>query len=293
MGAEADMRPGAAQAAASVETPSGKGAGDENFPVGSFLLPRRLRPHVAIFYAFARAIDDIADNPMLAPDDKIRRLDAFEDALYARVTGRPSLEKAYRVRASCLEMGVPLDHCRDLIAAFKQDAVKLRYADWNDLMGYCYLSAAPVGRFLLDLHGEARSGFPASDAGGNALQVLNHLQDCADDYRNLDRVYLPLDWMAAEGETVAALDRESCSPALRKVLDRTIAATDELLVAARELPHRLRSRGLAMESAVILRLALRLSARLKRGDPLARRVALDKLDFVQCGVRGAVAGLVR
>ena len=273
-----------------METPSGKGAADENFPVGSFLLPRRLRPHVAKFYAFARAIDDIADNKALRADDKLRRLDAFEDAIYGRITGDPGLEKAYLVRASCVETGVPLDHCRDLIAAFKQDAVKLRYADWKDLMGYCYLSAAPVGRYLLDLHGESRDGWPASDALCNALQVLNHLQDCQDDYRNLDRVYLPLDWMADERETVEALDRASASPALRRVLDRCIHATDALLVTAKELPYRLKSRGLAMESAVIVRLALRLSELLKRGDPIAARVALSKLDFVSCGLRGAAAG---
>ena len=245
------------------------------------------------FYAFARAIDDIADNPALAPDDKLRRLDAFEDALYGRVADRPGLEKAYRARESCLATGVPLDHCRDLIAAFKQDAVKLRYADWGELMGYCDKSAAPVGRYLLDLHGEARSGWEASDALCNALQVLNHLQDCGDDYRNLDRVYLPLDWMAAEGETADALGRSPSSPGLRRVLDRAIAATDALLVTARELPHRLKSRGLAMESAVIVRLALRLSERLKRGDPLAARVALTKFDFARCGLSGVLGGLIR
>ena len=276
-----------------IETPSGKGARDENFPVGSCLIAPRLRPHVAKFYAFARAIDDIADNPKLAPDDKIARLSAFDDALVGRNAGRSGLEKAYRIRESCLASGVPLDHCRDLIAAFKQDAIKLRYADWGELMGYCMLSAAPVGRYLLDLHGEAREARPASDALCNALQVLNHLQDCGDDYRNLDRVYLPLDWMGIEGEAVAALARPASSPALRRVLDRTIAATDELLVAARELPGRLKSRGLAMESAVIVRLAARLSERLKAGDPLARRVALSPLDFAWCGISGAIAGLAR
>lgn len=275
-----------------VETPSGKGAGDENFPVGSFLIAPRLRPHVAIFYAFARAIDDIADNPALDADDKVARLDAMEDALYAREV-RPGTEKAMRVRESCLATRVPLDHCRDLIAAFKRDATKLRYADWDDLMGYCYLSAAPVGRYLLDLHGESRDGWPASDALCNALQVLNHLQDCGDDYRNLDRVYLPEPWLAQEGETVECLARPACSPGLRHVIDRLIAETDGLLVTARTLPHRLRSRGLAMESAVIVRLALRLSELLKRGDPLATRVALTKADFLSCGVRGAMAGLFR
>jgi squalene synthase HpnC len=252
-----------------------------------------LRPHVAKYYAFARAIDDIADNKALRPEDKLRRLDAFEDAIYGRIEGSSGLEKAYRIRASCLETGVPLDHCRDLIAAFKQDALKLRYTDWKDLMGYCYLSAAPVGRYLLDLHGEARDAWGASDALCNALQVLNHLQDCQDDYRQLDRVYLPLDWMTAERETVAALDRPASSPGMRRVLDRTLDATDALLVTARELPHRLKSRGLAMESAVIVRLAQRLSELLKRGDPLAGRVALTKRDFAWCGLRGAVAGWLR
>ncbi len=275
-----------------VETPSGKGAGDENFPVGSFLIARPLRPHVATFYAFARAIDDIADNPALAADEKVRRLDAMEDALYGRASP-PGVEKATRVRESCLATNVPLDHCRELIAAFKRDATKLRYTDWDDLMGYCILSAAPVGRYLLDLHGESREGWPASDALCNALQVLNHLQDCADDYRNLDRVYLPEPWLFAEGESVDCLTRSAASPGLRHVLDRLIVATDELLVTARTLPDRLKSRGLAMESAVIVRLALRLSERLKHGDPLATRVALTKADFVSCGVRGAVAGLFR
>jgi hydroxysqualene synthase len=275
------------------ETPSGKGAADENFPVGSFLLPKRLRPHVAKFYAFARAIDDIADNNALRADDKLRRLDAFEDALYGRKAGEAGLEKAYAIRESCLATGVPLDHCRDLIAAFKQDAIKLRYDDWDDLMGYCFKSAAPVGRYLLDLHGEARDGWAASDALCNALQVLNHLQDCQDDYRNLDRVYLPGDWLRAERETVEALDRPASSPAMRRVLDRCIHATDALIVTARGLPVRLHSRGLAMESAVIVRLASRLSELLKRGDPLAGRVALTKMDFVRCGVGGAIAGLLK
>jgi squalene synthase HpnC len=276
-----------------VETPSGKGAGDENFPVGSFLLPKRLRPHVAVFYAFARAIDDIADNGSLRADDKLARLDAMEDALYGRLPGRAGLEKAHAIRESCLATGVPLDHCRDLIAAFKQDAIKLRYADWGELMGYCNLSAAPVGRYLLDLHGEARSAWPASDALCNALQVLNHLQDCQDDFRNLDRVYLPGDWLAAERETVATLDAPAATPGLRRVIDRCLDGTDALLVEAQTLPGRLRSRGLAMESAVIVRLAKRLSRLLKDGDPLAGRVALSKLDFVRCGVAGALAGMLR
>jgi squalene synthase HpnC len=269
-----------------VETPSGKGSGDENFPVGSWLLPARLRPHVAAYYRFARAIDDIADNPDLEADDKIARLTRFEDAVLGRETDDPALATAHRMRASLAETGVTARHCVDLVTAFKQDAVKLRYDDWADLMGYCEHSANPVGRYLLDLHGERDSGYPFSDALCSALQVLNHLQDCRDDYRNLDRVYLPLDWMGMEGLEVSALGGPRSGPGLRRVLDNCLTGVEELLITARDLPGRLKSPRLAMESAVIVRLAERLRNLLCAGDPLAGRVALARLDFFVCGLRG-------
>ncbi len=269
-----------------VETPSGKGARDENFPVGSWLLPAALRPHVATFYAFARAADDIADNPDLAPDDKVARLDGFDAALLGHHADDPAYIKAHRIRESLCETGVPVEHCRDLIDAFKQDATKKRYRDWDDLMGYCDRSAAPVGRYLLDLHGEDRSGYPASDALCNALQVLNHLQDCKADYLNLDRVYLPRDWMAEYGVTVADLDAPQLVPGMRAVLDRTLDGVDALLVLAQELPDRLKSRRLAMESAAIVRIAERLADHLRRRDPLAERVELSPSAFLVCCMRG-------
>ncbi len=261
--------------AATAETPSGKGAGDENFPVGSFLLPARLRPHVATFYAFARAIDDIADNPGLAPEDKVARLDGFDRALLGE-SDDPAYAKARNIRESCALTGVPIDHCRDLIVAFKRDASKLRYDDWDDLMDYCRYSASPVGRYLLDLHGELRDGYPASDALCNLLQVINHLQDCKDDYRSLDRVYLPGDWMTAAGVTVADLEAPAASPGLRRVIDQCLDGVEELMATARRLPPHLTSRRLAMESAAIMRLAEKLTTMLRARDPVAGRVELSK-----------------
>jgi len=269
-----------------VETPSGKGAGDENFPVGSWLLPRGSRPHVARFYDFARAIDDIADNPALAPADKVARLDAMGAALGGALAQDPAFAKAHRLRASLIETGVDARHGHDLIAAFKQDATKLRYDDWDDLIGYCNLSAAPVGRYLLDLHGEPRAGYAASDALCNALQVINHLQDCGDDYRNLDRVYLPLDWLAASGAEVAELGRTQTGARLRAVIDRTLAEVDGLLLEARPLPLQMRNRRLAMETAVILRIAERLTELLRRRDPLAERVVLSRAGLARCAAEG-------
>jgi squalene synthase HpnC len=269
-----------------VETPSGKGAADENFPVGSWLLPAALRPHVATYYAFARAIDDIADNPALAAEDKIARLTAFEAALTDPTANRPGLEKASRLRASLAATGVTAARGTDLVAAFKQDAVKRRYADWAELIGYCRLSANPVGRYLLDLHGEDPAGYPASDALCTALQILNHLQDCQDDYRALDRVYLPQDWLAAEGLDVGALEAAASPPGFRRLLDRCLDGVDRLLAEASQLPGQLRSARLAMESAIIVQLARRLARRLRAGDPLAGRVALSRADFLLCGLKG-------
>jgi hydroxysqualene synthase len=268
-----------------VETPSGKGAGDENFPVASLLVSRRLRPHVARFYAFARGADDIADNPGLSPADKVRRLDAFE----AGLDGRPGVGAATALRESLAETGVSDRHARDLLAAFRQDATKLRYRDWGDLMGYCELSANPVGRYLMDLHGEDTALWPASDALCTALQILNHLQDCQADYRGLDRVYLPEDWLAGQGLGVAVLDLPAAPPGLRHVLHLCVDGCDALIATARTRPVRPRSRRLHAEMALITRLAARLLSRLRAGDPLAGRVALSRADFARAGLSGIAA----
>ena len=273
-------------APAAFETPSGKGARDENFPVGSLLLPAGLRPHVQAFYAFVRAADDIADNPKLAPEDKIARLERFARALTGSDHEAAALPKAAALRASLAATGVGAQHALDLLAAFTQDATKLRYRDWPDLLGYCALSARPVGRQLLDLHGEAKALYAVSDPLCDALQVLNHLQDCQADYRNLDRVYLPLDRFAAAGIGVEALDRPSASPALRRVLDDTLEGIDQLLRAAEDLPRALASRRLAAESAVILAIARRLALELQRRDPLAERVELGRAAFLRCALEG-------
>lgn len=274
-----------------VETPSGKDAAYENFPVGSWLLPRRLRPHIAVFYRFARAIDDIADNPHLAPGEKIRRLDGFADAVAGLETSNPAFATGHAMRASLTAAGVTEDHCLDLTRAFKLDATKQRYADWDELIGYCRLSAAPVGRFLVDLHGGSSDGYGPSDALCIALQIINHLQDCRDDYTTLGRVYLPQDWMAEAGAADVHLEREAATLALRAVIDRCLDGVDGLLVDARRLPGGLASRRLAMESAAIVRIAERLGAMLRRRDPLPTRVELTKAQFLACCVRGAVSAL--
>jgi squalene synthase HpnC len=275
-----------------IETPSGKGSGDENFPVASRLIAPRLRGHVMAYYAFARSADDIADNPDLAPDDKIARLDRLGAAL-SGAAGAGDLTVARRLRESLLATDVPLAHGLDLLTAFKQDAAKARYADWDELLGYCAYSANPVGRFLLDLHGEPAAARPLSDALCTALQILNHLQDLGEDYRRLDRVYLPESWLQAEGTGVEALAAPRADPRLRRVIDRALDGVGELLPAASALPGQLTDRRMAMEAGAIAALARALHARLRRQDPLAVRVELSKPAKLWVAGRGVLAALWR
>ncbi len=268
--------------ATAVETPSGKTASDENFPVVTRILPARLRSHIATFYAYARAIDDIADNPELDPDDKIERLDGFAKAVSGVGSMNPAFRKAYELSRSLAATRVTDRHCVDLVQAFKQDATKLRYDSWDDLISYCNLSAAPVGRYLVDLHGESTKVYPASDALCNALQVLNHVQDCQDDYKALNRVYLPGNWMNEAGVDVNTLNGNRSTKALRRVFDLCLDATDGLLDVAARLPGRIRNPRFAMDAAVVVAIAQKLSAELRRRDPIEERVMLTKMQYAAC-----------
>jgi len=261
---------------ASVEIWSGKGAGDENFPVGSRLIRADLRPHVHAFYMFARNADDIADSPTLTPADKLARLDRMEAVLTGQAdSGSPS---AMKLRETLPETGVTMRHSLDVLRAFRQDAEQSRYRDWDELLEYCRYSAMPVGRHVLDLHGESRETYPPSDALCASLQVLNHLQDCVKDLNALDRCYLPEDLLAASGTRIEDLRADRASPGLRKVLDVLLDEVDRLNLTAADLPRRVRDRRLRVETAVIVGLAKRLARRLRREDPVAGRVTLTKGD---------------
>ncbi len=270
---------------ASVETPSGKSAGGENFPVGSFLIRADLRRHVHAFYRFARAADDIADNPALAPKEKVRRLDIMESVLTGKTAqGSPA---ATAMRADLLETKIDPRHCLDLLVAFRLDATKLRYADWGELMEYCRFSAAPVGRQVLDLHRAPAAAYAPSDALCAALQVINHLQDCGADYREMNRVYVPLDDMAACGAHLEELAAARSTPGLRLAYDRMLTRVEAMLAEAQGLPANAGGARLRCETMVIVTLAQRLTRMLRRQDPLARRVKLGKAGFMLTGVEGA------
>jgi hydroxysqualene synthase len=248
---------------------SGKGHKDENFPVASVLIAPRHRAPIMAFYRFARLADDIADNASASPAEKLERLEAMRMGLTGESDAEPS---AVALREAMRERGLDPVHPLDVLEAFRRDVTKLRYESWDDLIDYCRYSAMPVGRFVLDVHGEDRSLWPANDALCAALQIINHLQDCGKDYRAIDRVYLPQDMLASAGAATADLDRAEATPALRSVIAACAERCQHLLTEAAPFARSIRDRRLGIEVAVIQRLAVSLAARLRRRDPLKDRV---------------------
>ncbi|HVV92247.1 MAG TPA: squalene synthase HpnC [Hyphomicrobiales bacterium] len=272
---------------AAADARSGKGHRDENFPVASHLIRARHRPAILAFYEFVRTADDIADHATLKPNEKLALLDGLEAALLGHGT-EPSAD---RLRDILAERHLTPRHAQDLLAAFRLDVTKLRYADWDELIGYCRLSAMPVGRYVLDIHGEPRSTWVASDALCAALQVINHVQDCAKDHAALGRVYLPLDMLAARGASVEDLGEPAASPALRAALGDVVQRTVALLRDSAPLSAEVADWRLALEIAAIQRLAETLTARLAQHDPLSERVHLGKAGFAAVAFGGLLRGL--
>jgi hydroxysqualene synthase len=269
---------------------SGKGHRNENFPVASRFIARRHRPTILSFYRFARAADDVADHPTLGADEKFALLDSLE----ATLLGRGDAEKeAIPLRAALAERGLSPRHALDLLTAFRLDVTQRRYRDWAELVSYCRHSAMPVGRFVLDVHGESEDIWPLNDALCTALQIINHLQDCGRDYRSLDRVYLPLDALAEAGAEVEALGEPRASPALRRCLQRLAHRTDTLLDRSAPFSASIADFRLRLEVAAIQRLARALSRRLMRRDPLSERVHLSKFEVIGNVAIGLVQGILR
>ncbi|WP_375475580.1 squalene/phytoene synthase family protein [uncultured Jatrophihabitans sp.] len=224
----------------------------ENFPVALRLLPRGPRGQLARVYAFARFVDDVGDE---APGDRRALLaDIAADLRAAEAEGAARAEGAAKAEgaagagpqlapvvglAPVLAAGVPVQPFLDLVAANLQDQDVVRYATFDDLLGYCALSAAPVGRIVLHLAGAATPANVAdSDAVCAALQVLEHCQDVGEDAR-AGRIYLPAAELRAAGVAEAALRGRVTGRPLRRVVARQVDRAHGQLLDGRGLVARL------------------------------------------------------
>jgi squalene synthase HpnC len=214
-------------------------AAAENFPVALRLLPARYRRHLMAVYRFARTVDDIGDEA--PPAGRLRLLDELEDDLGRLYRGQaPRLEVIGQLAATVAECGLPGRPLRDLIQANRQDQLVSRYQTFDDLAGYCRLSANPVGRIVLQVFGAwtPRRGV-LSDRVCTALQLAEHWQDVAEDLR-AGRIYLPLDDLDRFGCTPRDLAEPAAGPPVRALMAFEVARASALLSAGSPLIATLR-----------------------------------------------------
>jgi squalene synthase HpnC len=199
-------------------------AAAENFPVALRLLPRRYRAHLMAVYDFARTVDDVGDEA--PPDQRLGLLDDLDEDLRrlyaARHDSQPGSEPRYpAVRGLAgvvTDCAIPVQCFRDLIDANRQDQVVTRYETFDELLGYCALSANPVGRIVLYVFGSSTpERAQLSDAICSGLQIVEHLQDVAEDLR-AGRVYLPAADLRSHGCTERDLAATVASPQLRRLI---------------------------------------------------------------------------
>lgn len=211
----------------------------ENFPVASWLLPRRMRPHVAAVYAFARLADDIADEGDVPAATRLARLADWRERLHACAAGVPC-ERGDGHDAVFVALGhtlrecaLPATWCDDLISAFAQDVTTTRYASWPDVLDYCRRSANPVGRMVLRIAGYADEALALrSDDVCTALQLTNFWQDFSIDWHR-GRLYLPLEEAERWGARVETLDPSRLSSEWRRALEAAVERTRGLFHAGR------------------------------------------------------------
>jgi len=272
------------------ELRSGKTHRDENFPVASWIIHPRHRALILAFYNFVRTADDIADHATLPGEEKLRLLDLLEAELLGQGDSQP---EAVNLRRALAERSMPPRHALDVLIAFRMDVTKLRYENWDEVIHYCRYSAMPVGRFMLDVHGESKSTWAASDALCAGLQINNHLQDCGKDYRDLNRVYLPRDALAAAGASVEALGERRASPQLMQCLHALADRTETLLDESKSLSAEVRDFRLGVEISVIQAFADRIVRLLKVRDPLGERVHLSPVELLAHTLGGVASEMAR
>jgi squalene synthase HpnC len=272
------------------ELRSGKTHRDENFPVASWIIHPRHRALILAFYNFVRTADDIADHATLGADEKLAYLNLLESELLGQGDSQP---EAVNLRRALAERSMPPRHALDVLIAFRMDVTKLRYENWDEVIHYCRYSAMPVGRFMLDVHGESTSTWPASDALCAGLQINNHLQDCGKDYRELNRVYLPRDALAAAGASVEALGLARAPAPLLQCLHSLAARTEALLNESKTLSAEVKDFRLGLEISVIQTFADKIVRLLKARDPLSDTVHLRPLELIAYSASGVASEMIR
>lgn len=225
----------------------------ENFPVASWLLPKRLRRPVEAIYRFARSADDIADEGDAQPAERLARLAEYHTGLDRIEQGAVPTDPIFGPLSEAIRThAIPIAPFRDLLSAFAQDVEKTRYANFGEVMDYCRRSANPVGRLMMHLYGNQDSRHLAySDTICSSLQLINFLQDIAVDFRK-DRIYLPQDELAAYHVSEAQIAQGDARGLWHAMMQKQIERTRKLLQAGAPLGRHLKGRiGLELRVTIL------------------------------------------
>ena len=266
---------------------SGKSYYDENFPVASFLMTKKIRSIVRVFYFFARMADDIADHQKLSSNQKKKILLFFDNAISkSKKTNNKVLDKMI---ARFKELPSGKKYSRNLLKAFMMDASNKKYKNWNDLLYYCKFSANPVGRFVIDAVNERKNIekiYEASDSLCTALQIINHIQDCKKDFKELNRVYIPESFFKKYSLDKKILRKSKSEENFERlkieIIDNVLTSLRKTKLGLREI----QSWRLRKETLIILNIAKRLCNLLKINDPLEKQIKLSRIDFIFCFFKG-------
>jgi squalene synthase HpnC len=267
----------------------------ENFPVASWLLPRRLRKPIERIYAFARSADDFADEGCHSDGERIALLDAYGyelDLIESNIV--PVTPLFVDLAKTIAEHQLPVQLFRDLLSAFKQDVTKTRYHNFEELLDYCSRSANPIGRLLLHLCNQATpQNIAWSDAICSALQLVNHWQDVAIDWRKNSggRVYLPADDLAKYGLSEVDLANQTREVQWRDMMAFQCARARTLMQFGEPLGRALNGR-MGAELRVIIAGGSAILDKIDAvdGDIFRHRPLLSKWDWLRIGPR-AIASL--
>ncbi len=255
----------------------------ENFPVASILMPKRLRPAIAVIYAFARSADDFADEGDWLPQQRLDALTGYEDELGRIARGDVTDNPLFIALGQVIrEYALPLQPFHDLLSAFKQDVVTTRYLSFGSLLDYCRRSANPVGVLMLHLYGQAHpENIRDADQICSALQLINFWQDVAIDW-DKQRIYLPQEDLHRFGVTEDHLAEQLLTSQWCALMQFEIDRARAMMLSGAPLALRLPGR-IGWELRMVVQGGLRILERIEANglDVFRKRPTLGKSDWLQ------------
>lgn len=261
----------------------------ENFPVASFLIPKNYRKDIAIVYWFARTADDLADEGIITPEIRIERLNQFEFQFRQALKQNSNNANFNKLAETIVNHNISENYFIDLLSAFKQDAAKNRYNNYNELLDYCSRSANPIGRILLEIFKISNpNAIKFSDNICTALQLTNFYQDTIIDYQK-GRIYFPQDEMKMFSVTEKMFELKENNSNIKELVKYNIDRTQQLFDEGGKLLSHLSGR-FKYEILWTLSGGEKILSKIRKSDynVLNHRPSLNKIDFIKLLIKSFI-----